>query len=148
MVIGEASTAPELLEQADKHRWNVIVLDLTMPGRSGLDALHELKAEHPSVPVLVLSMHPEDQFAVRVLRAGAAGYLTKENIPEGLVQTVRKIMAGGKYIRSSVADLLATQLQQGDATNPRMPSCRIVSSRSSVSLRTAKRPPTSPRNYR
>lgn len=60
VMIGEASTAPELLEQAGKHRWNVIVLDLTMPGRSGLDALHELKAGHPEIPVLVLSMHPED----------------------------------------------------------------------------------------
>ncbi len=118
VMIGDASTAPELLEQAGKHRWNVIVLDLTMPGRSGLDALHELKAGHPEIPVLVLSMHPEDQFAVRVLRAGAAGYLTKESIPEELVQAIRKIMGGGKYLRPSVADLLATQLQQGDANQP------------------------------
>lgn len=118
VMIGEASTASELLEQAGKHRWNVIVLDLTMPGRGGLDALHELKASHPEIPVLVLSMHPEDQFAVRVLRAGATGYLTKESIPEELVQAIRKIMAGGKYIRPSVADLLATQLQQGDANQP------------------------------
>ncbi len=117
-VIGEASTTPELLEQAGKHRWNLIVLDLTMPGRSGLDALHELRALCPDTPVLVLSMHPEDQFAVRVLRAGASGYLTKESIPEELVQAIRKIMAGGKYIRPSVADLLATQLQQGDTDQP------------------------------
>lgn len=117
-VIGEASTTPELLEQAGKHRWNLIVLDLTMPGRSGLDALHELRALCPDTPVLVLSMHSEDQFAVRVLRAGASGYLTKESIPEELVQAIRKIMAGGKYIRPSVADLLATQLQQGDTDQP------------------------------
>jgi DNA-binding NarL/FixJ family response regulator len=118
VVIGEASTAPELLELAGKHPWNLVVLDLTMPGRDGLDALHELKSRCPDTPVLVLSMHPEDQFAVRVLRAGAAGYLTKESIPEELVQAVRKIMADGKYIRPSVADLLATQLQQGDANQP------------------------------
>ena len=117
-VIGEASTAPELLELAGQHPWNLVILDLTMPGRSGLDALHELKAGWPETPVLVLSMHPEDQFAMRVLRAGADGYLTKESIPEELVQAVRKIMAGGKYIRPSVADLLATQLQQGDVSQP------------------------------
>ncbi len=118
VVIGEASTTPELLEQAGKQRWDLIVLDLTMPGRSGLDALHELRALCPDTPVLVLSMHPEDQFAIRVLRAGAAGYLTKESIPEELVEAIRKILAGGKYIRSSVADLLAIQLQQGDADQP------------------------------
>ena len=116
--LGEAATAPEVLEQAGKHRWNLIILDLTMPGRDGLDALHELKLRCPDTPVLVLSMHPEDQFAVRVLRAGAAGYLTKESIPEELVQAVRKIMADGRYIRPSVADLLATQLQQGDGNQP------------------------------
>ncbi len=118
VVVGEAATTPELLEQAGKQRWNLIVLDLTMPGRSGLDALHELRAICPDTPVLVLSMHPEDQFAVRVLRAGASGYLTKESIPEELVQAIRKIMAGGKYIRPSVAELLATQLQQGDVDQP------------------------------
>jgi len=118
VVLGEASTAPEVLEQAGKHRWNLIILDLTMPGRDGLDALHELKLRCPDTPVLVLSMHPEDQFAVRVLRAGAAGYLTKESIPEELVQAVRKIMADGRYIRPSIADLLATQLQQGDGNQP------------------------------
>ena len=116
--IGEAASAPELLEQAGKKRWDMIVLDVTMPGRSGLDALHELKAQCPDIRVLVLSMHPEDQFAVRVLRAGAAGYLTKESIPDELVQAVRRILAGGKYIRSSVADLLALQIQCGDGNQP------------------------------
>lgn len=116
--IGEASTAPQVLAEAGKQPWNLVVLDLTMPGRSGLDALHELKAAHPDMPVLVLSMHPEDQFAVRVLRAGASGYLTKESAPEEIVQAVKKILAGGRYIRSSVADLLALQLQQGNANQP------------------------------
>jgi DNA-binding NarL/FixJ family response regulator len=116
--IGEAASAPELLAQAGKKSWDMVVLDLTMPGRSGLDALHELKALRPDIRVLVLSMHPEDQFAVRVLRAGAVGYLTKESIPDELVQAVRKILAGGKYIRSSVADLLAAQIQQGDTDQP------------------------------
>ena len=94
VVIGEASSVPELLAQAGRQAWDIVVLDLTMPGRGGLDALHELKAITPEVRVLVLSMHPEDQFAVRVIRAGAAGYLTKESIPAELVQAVKKISAG------------------------------------------------------
>ena len=118
VVIGEASSVPELLAQAGRQAWDIVVLDLTMPGRGGLDALHELKAITPEVRVLVLSMHPEDQFAVRVIRAGAAGYLTKESIPAELVQAVRKISAGEKYIRASVADLLAAHLQHGDVDAP------------------------------
>lgn len=117
-LIGEASTAPEVLDQAGKQRWNLIVLDLTMPGRSGLDALHELKAAHPEIPILVLSMHPEDQFAVRVLRAGASGYLTKESVAEDMILAVKRILAGGKYISPSVAELLATQLHEGDGNQP------------------------------
>ena len=97
-VIGEASNVPELLEQAQKQRWDVVVLDLNMPGRGGLEALHELKRLFPSLPVLVLSMHPEDQFAVRVLRAGGAGYL---------------------YITPKAAELLAAHLHQhGDSEQP------------------------------
>jgi len=115
VAIEEASSASELLQLASRSpSWDMVVLDLTMPGRSGLDALHELKEMCPTTPVLVLSMHPEDQFAVRVLRAGAAGYLTKESVPDELVQAVRKILSGGRYIRPSIADLLAVQLQDGD----------------------------------
>ena len=84
-MIGEASNVPELLEQAQKLRWDVVVLDLAMPGRGGLEGLHELKRLLPHLPVMVLSVHPEDQFAVRVLRAGGAGYLTKESAPQELV---------------------------------------------------------------
>jgi two-component system invasion response regulator UvrY len=118
VMIGEASTAPDTLAEAGAQPWNLIVLDLTMPGRSGLDALHELKAAHPNIPILVLSMHPEDQFAVRALRAGASGYLTKESVAEELIVAVKRILAGGKYIRPSVADLLASYLQEGDADQP------------------------------
>ncbi|GKS56982.1 DNA-binding response regulator [Nitrospira sp.] len=116
--IGEASTAFDTLEQANKHQWSLIVLDLTMPGRSGLETLQELKASHPEVPVLILSMHPEDQFAVRAVRAGAAGYLTKESVAEEMVMAARKVLAGGRYIRPSVAELLAVQLQNGGANLP------------------------------
>lgn len=118
-VIGEASDAPELLTLAEKQRWDVVVLDLTMPGRGGLDALHELKRLYPSLPVLVLSMHPEDQFAVRVLRAGGAGYLTKESVPQELVHAVRTIWNGGKYITPKAAELLAAHVQEhGDSEQP------------------------------
>lgn len=118
-VIGEASNVPELLEQAQKQRWDVVVLDLNMPGRGGLEALHELKRLFPSIPVLVLSMHPEDQFAVRVLRAGGAGYLTKESAPQELVNAIKAIWKGGKYITPKAAELLAAHLHQhGDSEQP------------------------------
>jgi two-component system invasion response regulator UvrY len=97
----------------------VVAVDLTMPGRGGLEGLHELKRLCPSLPVLVLSMHPEDQFAVRVLRAGGAGYLTKESAPQELVHAIRTIWKGGKYISPNTAELLATHLQQhGDSDQP------------------------------
>jgi DNA-binding NarL/FixJ family response regulator len=118
-VIGEASNVPELLERAQKQRWDVVVLDLTRPGRGGREGLHELTRLCPSLPVLVLSMHPEDQFAVRVLRAGGAGYLTKESAPQELVHAIRTIWKGGKYISPNTAELLATHLQQhGDSDQP------------------------------
>jgi DNA-binding NarL/FixJ family response regulator len=117
-MIGEASTAPEVLAEAGAQPWDLIVLDLTMPGRSGLDSLHELKAAHPNIPILVLSMHPEDQFAVRTLRAGASGYLTKESVPDEMILAVKMILAGRKYIRPSIADLLASHLQESDANQP------------------------------
>ena len=118
-VVGEVSNVPELLELAQKQHWDVVVLDLTMPGRGGLEGLHELKRLCPSLPVLVLSMHPEDQFAVRVLRAGGAGYLTKESAPQELVHAIRTIWKGGKYISSNTAELLAAHLQQhGESDQP------------------------------
>jgi two-component system, NarL family, invasion response regulator UvrY len=118
-VIGEASNVHELLEQAQKQRWDMVVLDLTMPGRGGLEALQELRRLCPSLPVLVLSMHPEDQFAVRVIRAGGAGYLTKESVPQELVHAIKKIWNGGRYITPKAAELLAAHLDQyGDSDEP------------------------------
>lgn len=111
LVFGEARNSQELLSQMGKDRWDIVVLDITMPGRSGLDVLKEVKQLYPKTPVLVLSMHPEDQFAVRVLKAGAAGYLTKENVPEEMVKAVRKVIGGGKYVSSSLAEKLAFDLQ-------------------------------------
>lgn len=112
-VLGEARDAPEVLQLARQHEWDVLVLDLNMPGRSGLELLHEVKERWPKRAVLVLSMYPEDQFAVRVLKAGAAGYLNKESAPEELVKAIRKIQSGGKYVSPFLAEHMARILEQG-----------------------------------
>ncbi len=109
-IFGEARTGQEVLDLAWKDDWDVIILDITMPGRGGLEVLREIKKSRPKLPVLVLSMHPEDQFAVRVLKAGAAGYMTKESAPEELVGAIKKILAGGRHISASVAEIMATYL--------------------------------------
>src|SRR5947208_10032508 len=107
---GEARNGQEVLNHVWKERWDGIVLDITMPGRGGLEVLKEIKKSKPKIPVLVLSMHPEDQFAVRVLKAGASGYMTKETAPEELVGAIRKILAGGRHISSSLAEIMAAYL--------------------------------------
>src|SRR5919198_24379 len=112
VTIGEAASAPEALDLAQKKPWDIVVLDITMPGRSGLELLKDLKREGPNIPVLVLSVHPADQYAVRVLRAGASGYLTKESAPEELLTAIRHILRGGRYISPSVAETLAADLSR------------------------------------
>ena len=109
-VFGEARNAAEAIARAAKEKWDVAVLDVTMPGRSGLEVLKELKHLRPQMPVLVLSMHPEDQFAVRMLKTGAAGYLTKESAGEELVGAIQKVVAGGRYISASLAERMASYL--------------------------------------
>jgi DNA-binding NarL/FixJ family response regulator len=109
-VFGEARNAQEALDLVWKENWDIAVLDITMPGRSGLDVLREIKKCKPRLPVLVLSMHPENQFAVRVLKRGASGYMTKESAPVELVGAVKKVMAGGRYVSTSLAEKLATYL--------------------------------------
>src|SRR3989449_10376465 len=104
---GEARNAQEALNRVWKERWDAVVLDITMPGRSGLEVLREIKHSKPKLPVLVLSMHPEDQFAVRVLKRGASGYMTKESAPEELVGAIKKVLAGGRYVSPSLAEKLA-----------------------------------------
>jgi two-component system, NarL family, invasion response regulator UvrY len=107
-VFGEATNAQEALDKVWSEPWNVVILDLTMPGRSGLDILKEIKRARPKLPVLILSMHPEDQFAVRLLKAGASGYMTKESAPEELVGAVNKVVAGGRYVSAPLAEKLAS----------------------------------------
>ena len=104
---GEAADARQAIDQLRKHTWDVALLDITLPGKSGLELLKEVKAEWPGLPVLILSGHMEDQFAVRVLKAGAGGYMTKESAPEELAKAVRKILAGGRYVSPALAEKLA-----------------------------------------
>ena len=109
-VFGEARNAHEALTRAAKEKWDVMILDITMPGRSGLEVLREIKRMRPKLPVLVLSMHPEDQFAVRLLKAGAAGYLTKESAGDELVGAIEKVVGGGRYISPALAERMASYL--------------------------------------
>lgn len=115
--LGEASSADEALRLIRAEQWDVVVLDIAMPGRSGLDALQEIVQCRPSLRVLILSMHPEDQMAVRVLKAGASGYLTKDAAPRELVQAVRSLLDGERYVSPSVVQILVNGLQ-GDDTRP------------------------------
>jgi DNA-binding NarL/FixJ family response regulator len=111
----EAVDGNEVLEKVRAGDWDALVLDITMPGRNGLDILKEVKAEYPLLPVLILSMHAQEQFAARVLKAGASGYLPKESAPEELVKAVRKICAGGRYITTEQAENLVSHFHsQGD----------------------------------
>jgi DNA-binding NarL/FixJ family response regulator len=105
--IGEAATADAALQLARESRWDIVILDLSLPDRSGLQLLGELKREQPDLPVLVLSMHAEDEYALRALRVGASGYVTKESAPEELVTAVQKIMRGGRYMTPALAEKIA-----------------------------------------
>jgi DNA-binding NarL/FixJ family response regulator len=117
VVAAEAGNGQEVLDKIWKDDFDVIVLDIAMPGRSGLDVLKELKTYKRKLPVLVLSMYPEDQYALRVLRAGADGYLTKESAPNDLITAIRKVCSGKKYISPFLAEKLAFGLE-ADAAKP------------------------------
>jgi DNA-binding NarL/FixJ family response regulator len=114
--IGGAGTAEEALTQLDSEKWDLVILDITMPGRSGVDVLRNLKVLRPKLPVLVLSMHPEDQYGKRVLKAGASGYMNKESAPEELIKAVRKLLSGGRYVSPTLAETLAVDLGRDDGT--------------------------------
>ena len=107
---GEAENAQQVMLQAQNHSWDLVILDVSMPGRSGIDVLADLKRMHPKLPVLVLSMHAEDQYGKRVLKAGASGYMNKDSAPEELLKAVRKVLAGGTYISPALAEVLAQDL--------------------------------------
>ncbi len=109
-LVGEANNVVELFLQLKRLAVNIVLLDISMPGESGLDALKELRQKHPHLPVLILSIHPEQRFAVRALKAGASGYIMKQGAVEELVQAIRKVVSGGKYVSASLAEQLATEL--------------------------------------
>ena len=110
---GEAQNAGQVLVQIREHAWDLLILDITMPGRSGLDILADIKRLRPELPVLVLSMLPEDQFGKRVLEAGAGGYLKKESAPEELIQAIHKVLEGGRYVSPALAEKLVLGLDDG-----------------------------------
>jgi two-component system, NarL family, invasion response regulator UvrY len=110
--IAEAGDGAEALNALFDETWDLVVLDLSLPGRTGLDLLKEIRSARPRLPVLILSTYPEEQFAARALRGGASGYLHKGNPPEVLVSAIRKVLAGGKYVSVGVGESLATDLDR------------------------------------
>lgn len=117
-VIGDASTANELFQLLASAPVDVVLLDVSMPGSTLVETLKQLREKHPSIKVLVLSVHPEDQWAVRALRAGAQGYLTKDHSPEQLVQAIRRVARGGKYVSATLAEKLAGLVDDGRTHAP------------------------------
>jgi DNA-binding NarL/FixJ family response regulator len=105
--VEEVNDGNELIERIKKEDFNFVILDISMPGKNGLDVLKEIKIIKPQIPVLILSIHPEEQYAIRALKAGAAGYLTKDSAPEELVTAIQKVLTGRKYITQSLAEKLA-----------------------------------------
>jgi DNA-binding NarL/FixJ family response regulator len=106
-VMGEAANGSAVMEQVRARDWDLLVLDISMPGRNGLELIKLVKAERPKLPILIFSMHPEEQYAVRAIRAGAAGYISKEGDTDMLLPAMRKVVAGGMFISPKVAELLA-----------------------------------------
>lgn len=116
-VAGEAKNGQEVLDAVSKNGYDVVLLDISMPDRSGLDILNQLKSQKPELRILILSIYPEEQYAVRALRAGASGYLTKESAPDELIAAIRKVSSGGNYISRSLGERLANRLRF-DASKP------------------------------
>lgn len=118
VTVGECGNAHELLQLVRQKKWDVVILDIGMPGTTGTDALVQLKRERPSLPVIMLSMHPEDQYAVRMFKAGANAYLTKASAPEELVTAIKKVLTGGNYVSPSLGEKLVHLFHQGDEQAP------------------------------
>jgi DNA-binding NarL/FixJ family response regulator len=117
VIAGEAGKGQEVLEKVGKNEYDLILLDIAMPGRDGLEILKDLKLQKPKLPVLILSMFPEEQYALRALKSGASGYLTKDSIPDELIKAIQKIVRGGKYISSSFSEKMLFSFDS-DAEKP------------------------------
>jgi len=117
-VLGEASNSDEVMSQLYMHEWDVFVLDITMPGKNGLDVMIEVKQRRPEINVLILSMHPEEEIAMRALKTGASGYLTKDSVPDELIKAIRKVYKGGRYISSTLAESLAFSFDKDTSRPP------------------------------
>lgn len=117
-VIGEVADAETLILTTIQEKWDVVICDMSMPGRSGLDALNQIKQSSPGLPVLIMSMHPEDQYALRVLKAGASGYLGKETIHDDIIKAIETVKLGKKYITPAIAEKLADAFDAGSTRKP------------------------------
>jgi len=117
-VIEDVADAEELIKKVMHAQWDVVISDLSMPGRSGLDALQQIKLSYPELPVLILSIHPEEQYALRALKSGASGYLSKDTAPDELVKAVKKVMLGKKYISQAIAEKLANSFSSESLLSP------------------------------
>jgi DNA-binding NarL/FixJ family response regulator len=110
VICGEAANGQQVIFEIQRHDWDLVILDVTMPGPSGFDVLKDIQVLRPKLPVLVVSVHPEEQLGKRALKAGASGYLNKESAPEELVKAIRKVLAGGRYVSPALGEQLALDL--------------------------------------
>jgi DNA-binding NarL/FixJ family response regulator len=142
VVVEEAQNAQEALDHIWKKNLDLVLMDISMPGRSGIDILKDIKMSKPKLPVLFFTMHEEDQFAVRVLKAGAAGYLSKDSPPEELVRAIRKAASGGRYVSNALAEKLAAGLANDPDKKPHellsdrefQVLCKIASGRTATQI--------------
>ena len=118
LVEGEAPTADEVIRLVREQRWDVVILDINLPGSSGLELLSDIRKERPLLPVLILTVYSEEQYAVRAIKAGAAGFLTKESAPDKLIEAVRKVASGGRYVSAELAETLASLFAGEDKGPP------------------------------
>ncbi len=116
--IGEAGDGQEMMDLIQRKKWDLVIMDISMPGQTGPEALKSVKESCPSLPVLVLSMHPEDQYAIRMFKSGADGYLTKASAPCELVRAIKKVMAGGQYVSPALGEKLAVTVKSGNEQAP------------------------------
>jgi DNA-binding NarL/FixJ family response regulator len=117
-VVGEAADAEEIIKKMYDEHWDVLILDITMPGKNGLDAMIEIKQRKPDLKVLILTMYPEQEIAIRALKTGASGYLNKDSVPGELIKAVRKVYGGGRYISSSLAESIAFSVEKENIKLP------------------------------